>query len=431
MSEKIQETQSRLKELGYFASEDLAKIVLLFEAAGKRDKKSIPTLLLQGKSGAGKTFLAETFSQMIGADEKFVQCFPRMGTENFQYDVNIEGVMKQDADSSIKAGILLQALQQSQESPVVLVIDELDKARPEVDSFLLDFLENGRLTTGTDTYEKGNFPIYTFITSNDKREIDEALINRSKRVEVPRPSKDLFLEILGLSENHYLGYIYDKCPNFSIRQARQYIEDLEVLGTEIDEEALSQYINLDELDVMSLADLQRISEMENGDLEFELPDLERCYITITSNNQEGWVKLFQDGNKGNYRLYSDDNEQDRMYVDIDTIEQLQMASQYIDFDDYYNRYKGWFEYSLSDEEIQADSIIWAGNKSKKDGTRFGIKIEGDKMFRIAMNKGNTFVYLDSASPNTLESFLGQQKDEIEQEYDTDTEYGDDGRDYDD
>ena len=431
MSEKIQETQSRLKELGYFASEDLAKIVLLFEAAGKRDKKSIPTLLLQGKSGAGKTFLAETFSQMIGADEKFVQCFPRMGTENFQYDVNIEGVMKQDADSSIKAGILLQALQQSQESPVVLVIDELDKARPEVDSFLLDFLENGRLTTGTDTYEKGKFPIYTFITSNDKREIDEALINRSKRVEVPRPSKDLFLEILGLPENHYLGYIYDKCPNFSIRQARQYIEDLEVLGTEIDEEALSQYINLDELDVMSLADLQRISEMENGDLEFELPDLERCYITITSNNQEGWVKLFQDGNKGNFRLYSDDNEQDRMYVDIDTIEQLQMASQYMDFDDYHNRYKGWFEYSLSDEEIQADSIIWAGNKSKKDGTRFGIKIEGDKMFRIAMNKGNTFVYLDSDSPNTLESFLGQPKDEIEQEYDTDTEYGDDGRDYDD
>ena len=431
MSEKIQETQSRLKELGYFASEDLAKIVLLFEAAGKRDKKSIPTLLLQGKSGAGKTFLAETFSQMIGADEKFVQCFPRMGTENFQYDVNIEGVMKQDADSSIKAGILLQALQHSQESPVVLVIDELDKARPEVDSFLLDFLENGRLTTGTDTYEKGKFPIYTFITSNDKREIDEALINRSKRVEVPRPSKDLFLEILGLPENHYLGYIYDKCPNFSIRQARQYIEDLEVLGTEIDEEALSQYINLDELDVMSLADLKRISEMENGDLEFELSDLERCHITITSNNQEGWGKLFQDGNKENFRLYSDDNEQDRMYVDIDTIEQLQMASQYMDFDDYYNRYKGWFEYSLSDEEIQADSIIWAGNKSKKDGTRFGIKIEGDKMFRIAMNKGNTFVYLDSASPNTLESFLGQQKDEIEQEYDTDTEYGDDGRDYDD
>ena len=39
-----------------------------------------------------------------------------------------------------------------------------------------------------------------------------------------------------MPESHYLGYIYDKCPNFSIRQAKQYIEDLETLGTEIDEE---------------------------------------------------------------------------------------------------------------------------------------------------------------------------------------------------
>lgn len=430
MSDKIEEMQAELKKLGYYASKDLAKIVLLFEAAGKREKRSIPTLLLQGKSGAGKTFLAETFSKMISSDEKFVQCFPRMGTENFQYDVNIEGVMKQDADSSIKEGILLQALQQSKKGPVVLVIDELDKARPEVDSFLLDFLENGRLTTGTDTYERGQYPIYTFITSNDKREFDDALLNRSKRVEVLRPIKEKFLEILGLPENHYIGYIYDKCPNFSIRQARQYLEDLEVLETEIDEEALSQYINLDELDVMSLADLQQISEMENGDLEFELPDLERCNITINSENQQGWMKLLKDGNKGGFRLYSNDDEQGKFYVDIDTIDQLQIASEYMEFDNYYNRYRGWFEYDFPDEEIQSDNIVWAGNKNKKDGTRFGLKIDGDKMFRIAINKGNTFVYLNSDSPNTLEAFFNKQKDEIEQEYETDSEY-DDGRDYDD
>ena len=90
MSNKIEEMQTELKKLGYFASQDLSKLVLLFEAAGKKESKSIPTLLLQGKSGAGKTFLAETFAKKIGAEEKFVQCFPRMGTENFQYDVNIE-----------------------------------------------------------------------------------------------------------------------------------------------------------------------------------------------------------------------------------------------------------------------------------------------------------------------------------------------------
>lgn len=429
MSEKIKETKQKLKDLGYFASEDLSKIILLFEAAGKRDKKSIPTLLLQGKSGAGKTFLAETFSKMIDADQKFVQCFPRMGTENFQLDINAEGFIRQDADNLIKPGILLQAIEQSKKGPVVLTIDELDKARPEVDSFLLDFLENGRLSTGTDVYEKGKYPIYTFITSNDKREIDEALLNRSKRVEVPRPSKELFLEILGLPENHYLGYIYDKCPNFSIRQAKEYLGDLEVLEAEIDEDALSQYINLDELDVMSLADLQHLAEMENGDLEFELPDLQRCYITINSENQEGWIKIFNDGNKGDFRLYSNEEEQGRFYVDIDTIEQLSVASEYMDFGNYHNRYQGWFEYTLSDEEMELDNIVWAANKNKKDGTRFGLKMDGDKMFRIAMNRRSTFVYLDSDSPNTLEQFLGQEKDEVEQEYETDSEYGDDDRYY--
>lgn len=433
MSNKIEEMQTELKKLGYFASKDLSKLVLLFEAAGKKESKSIPTLLLQGKSGAGKTFLAETFAKKIEAEEKFVQCFPRMGTENFQYDVNIEGVMKQDAEKSIKEGILLQALQQSKTSPVVLIIDELDKARPEVDSFLLDFLENGRLTTGTDTYEKGKFPIYTFITSNDKREIDEALLNRSKRVEVPRPDKKLFLEILGLPENHYLGYIYDKCPNFSIRQAKQYLDDLEVLGTEIDEDALSQYINLDDLDVMSLADIQHLAEMEDGSLEFELPDLERCRMSITSEKEvSSWIEILKSGNSHNFNLYADEKDNGKIYADIDTVEQLQAVCEHIEFDDddyYRKRYQGWFECELSSEEIQSGNIIWANNKNQKSGTRFGIKIDGDKMFRIAMNRGMTFVYLDSRE-NTLEQFLGDTENEIEQEYETDQDYGDSGRDYD-
>ena len=81
--------------------------------------------------------------------------------------------------------------------------------------------------------------------------------------------------------------------------------------------------------------------------------------------------------------------------------------------------------------MESGNIKWAGNKSKRDGTRFGIKFDEDRMYRIAMNRGSTFVYLDSSSNNTLEHFLGQEVDEIEQEYETDSEYGDDGRDYDD
>jgi len=104
------------------------------------------------------------------------------------------------------------------------------------------------------------------------------------------------------------------------------------------------------------------------------------------------------------KFYEDEPE--KLYVNIDTVEQLQLACQYINFKErYYNSYSGWFEYSLSDEELQSDNIIWAGNKDEGNGTRFGIKIDGDKMFRIAMNTGNTFVYLDSGSSNTLETLL--------------------------
>lgn len=411
MSEKIMETQEKLKELGYFASTELAKIVLLFNEAGKKSKKSIPTLLLEGPSGAGKTFLGESFAKLINAEEVFVQCFPRMGNENFQYDVDIEGVIKQDAENSIKNGVLLQAIEKSKKGPVVLVIDELDKARPEVDAFLLDFLENGRLTTGTDTYKKGEYPIYTFITSNKKREIDDALINRSKRVIIPRPERETFLEILGLPQDHYLKYIYDKCPEFSIRQARQYLEDLDVLGVEFDTDALSQYIDLDnsDLDVHSLAELKELSQLDSSSLEFNIPTLQRFAVPIYEQSGEIWSQIIKDGHKSEFTFFTrgDGQYDDTLYAGIDTLQQLKLIQQYYGRD---FAYEGWFEYDLPGEEFNQENIIWAANKNDQYGTRFGIEVDGENFFKIAINHGNTFVYLDTGKDLTLERFSGQKEE---------------------
>ena len=373
MNEKIQNTQNKLKELGYFSNENLSKLVYLFEEAGKRNNKNIPTLLLKGKSGAGKTFLAETFSKMINADEKFVQCFPRMGTENFQYDVDIESVMKQNPDKAIKPGILLQALEKSKEKTVVLVIDELDKTRPDVDSFLLDFLENGRLTTGTDTYIKGEYPIYTFITSNDKREIDDALLNRSKIVEVDRPDKELFLEILGLPKEHYLGYFYDRCPDFSIRQAKQYLEDLEVLDEDIDIDVLSQYVSLDKNETLSMYDMNYISELENKGLKVEMPELHNMKIEIDEGNNKKFFKIAKRHKNLGIKFESYDENRYRIY--IDNIKQLKELRPILDNDDYFS---GWIEDSA---DMEKDNIIWADNIDNKTGTKFGLELINDEIFK--------------------------------------------------
>ena len=412
MNEKIQNTQNKLKELGYFSNENLSKLVYLFEEAGKRNNKNIPTLLLKGKSGAGKTFLAETFSKMINADEKFVQCFPRMGTENFQYDVDIESVMKQNPDKAIKPGILLQALEKSKEKPVVLVIDELDKTRPDVDSFLLDFLENGRLTTGTDTYIKGEYPIYTFITSNDKREIDDALLNRSKIVEVDRPDKELFLEILGLPKEHYLGYFYDRCPDFSIRQAKQYLEDLEVLDEDIDIDVLSQYVSLDKNETLSMYDMNYASELENKGVKIEVPELYNMKIEIDEGNNKKFFKIAKRHKNLGIKFESYDENRYRIY--IDNIKQLKELRPILDNDDYFS---GWIEDSV---DMEMDNIIWADNIDNKTGTKFGIELINDEIFKVATNGDKKFVYLDS---NQMELYLNKKhlnKDDVD-----DTDYVDD------
>lgn len=412
MNEKIQNTQNKLKELGYFSNENLSKLVYLFEEAGKRNNKNIPTLLLKGKSGAGKTFLAETFSKMINADEKFVQCFPRMGTENFQYDVDIESVMKQNPDKAIKPGILLQALEKSKERPVVLVIDELDKTRPDVDSFLLDFLENGRLTTGTDTYIKGEYPIYTFITSNDKREIDDALLNRSKIVEVDRPDKELFLEILGLPKEHYLGYFYDRCPDFSIRQAKQYLEDLEVLDEDIDIDVLSQYVSLDKNETLSMYDMNYASELENKGVKIEVPELYNMKIEIDGGNNKKFFKIAKRHKNLGIKFESYDENRYRIY--IENIKQLKELRPILDNDDYFS---GWIEDSV---DMEMDNIIWADNIDNKTGTKFGLELINDEIFKVATNGNKKFVYLNS---NQMELYLNKKhlnKDDVD-----DADYVDD------
>ena len=421
MNEKIQNTQNKLKELGYFSNENLSKLVYLFEEAGKRNNKNIPTLLLKGKSGAGKTFLAETFSKMINADEKFVQCFPRMGTENFQYDVDIESVMKQNPDKAIKPGILLQALEKSKEKPVVLVIDELDKTRPDVDSFLLDFLENGRLTTGTDTYIKGEYPIYTFITSNDKREIDDALLNRSKIVEVDRPDKELFFEILGLPKEHYLGYFYDRCPDFSIRQAKQYLEDLEVLDEDIDIDVLSQYVSLDKNETLSMYDMNYISELENKGLKVEMPELHNMKIEIDEGNNKKFFKIAKRHKNLGIKFESYDENRYRIYINnIKQLRELQPI-----FNDY-DYFSGWIEDSA---DMEKDNIIWADNIDNKTGTKFGLELINDEIFKVARNGGKKFVYLDS---NQMELYLNKKhlnKDDVDDYDDLKTDDDYDERDF--
>ena len=249
----INNIKNNLREVGYIASDELAKTVALFEVAGKRPSRNIPAMLLEGPAGAGKTALAEAFAKVVGAKLLFLQCFPGMGSDSFIAEPNVAAIISRDSQNSIKDGILVRSLKETTDGPTVVVLDELDKASPEVDSFLLDYLNSGRVSNGKDIWTKGDGNIWVFITSNKQRSLSDALVNRCRKVNIPRPSKELFLDILGIDDTNdevRKGWemIYDEFPNFSIRQGKSYIEDLRALGIERhDPDVLSQYISEEDM----------------------------------------------------------------------------------------------------------------------------------------------------------------------------------------
>ena len=237
---------SRLQRAGYFASEKLAKYAALFERAGHAGTRDIPACVLLGPPGSGKTFLAEAFCQAVCGKLFFLQAYPGMGPEAFIADVDIAATIRRDAANAVRPGLLVRAIQATTDGPSVVVVDELDKARPEGDAFLLDFLTSGRVSTGSEEFRRHDGPIWVFVTSNGERELAAPLVNRCRRIEVPRPSEELFLQILGVKTDSErekkLRHLYRLTPGFSIRQAKSLLCDLDALEVAWDDDIVSQYV---------------------------------------------------------------------------------------------------------------------------------------------------------------------------------------------
>lgn len=407
---ELEEMKSKFKNNGYYMEDDVAKKVFLFEKSGKNNnyKMAIPTMLLQGSAGSGKTSLVENFSKVIDANFLFMQCVPGMGIENLQMEPNIKAILKNDSDNAIKKGLLIRALDSSREKATVVLLDEIDKTRADTDSFLLDFIQNGRISTGTEEFQKGDYPIYLMLTSNDERDLSEALQNRCRKVELNRLSKEKFLNALNLPQDHYLGYIYDHNSDFSLRQANMYLSDINTLGVEYDEEVLEQYV--EDLDVDSIEDFERASSIGKYTNVYGVNGL-----NINFNLQiEPYIIDVINKLKLNFELNS--NNIDSISLPIDSAKQLveldDAIKKYADSDSYYLSYRGWVETESDDLK----GARWTENDV--DNMKLGFVIrDGEEPLRaIKRNtkKEQYLVYVDSDSQNvyTLNSIKKMKEKEL-------------------
>ncbi len=183
---------------GYLADRQLAMAVSLAVVLEQ-------PLLLEGEAGVGKTEVARALSAAIGAKLIRLQCHEGIDLHHAVYDWDYarQLLALRAAEGGVDEGELfsrrfllrrplLEALESDPASPVVLLIDEIDRADDEFEAFLLEFLSDFAITIpelGTVTAERR--PI-VLLTSNRTRELHDALKRRCLYhwIDYPTPERE-------------------------------------------------------------------------------------------------------------------------------------------------------------------------------------------------------------------------------------------------
>lgn len=203
MFDSIEDTAAALTRFSYVADGGLTTSLYL---ALRMERP----LFLEGEPGVGKTEVAKVLSQALDTRLIRLQCYEGLDINHAVYEWNyprqlLEIQAHRDRNPSTD-GIfteefllkrpLLQAIDQSRESAPVLLIDELDRADEEFESFLLELLSEFQVTIPEiGTLEARHKPV-TIITSNRTREIHDALKRRCIYHWIAYPSLEKEIEIV-------------------------------------------------------------------------------------------------------------------------------------------------------------------------------------------------------------------------------------------
>lgn len=200
----LDQLKQKMEEAHYIYDDTLATVLYVSLQLGR-------PLLIEGAAGVGKTEVAKVMASALDRDLVRLQCYEGLDESKALYEWNYQkqllsiqvNMNAQDRDALTKSlfsdeYLLERPLLKSirSEKPVVLLIDEIDKADEEFEAFLLELLSEMQVTIPEIGTIKAKSIPFVVLTSNRARPLSEALRRRCAYLYIEYPDMEKELAIL-------------------------------------------------------------------------------------------------------------------------------------------------------------------------------------------------------------------------------------------